>query len=120
MKLSEVDVRLYNKVFQLALQYTDKTLHDEHLGQQIRKLRDRHKEASNQESTPEKSSPIIRCSQHDDQNTSCPVCYPPVNVLFRVPDKETREQGSKDIQEAIVIETDDRIGQAGCRSGECD
>ena len=49
MKLTEADVELFSKVFQLALHYNDTRLHDEKLGKQIRELRDRHNEASNQQ-----------------------------------------------------------------------
>jgi len=133
MKLTELDVELFRKIFQLALQYTDTKLHDKSLGKQIRELRDRHNEASNfisyKESIPDK--PILRhptldrdvlmdCVEHDNQNVDCPICDPPVNSLSNALDRETREQRRKDMQEAINKETNTRIGQAGCIGGECD
>ena len=120
MKLSEEDVTLLSKIYQLAIQYADKQLHDDTLVNQIRALRDRYNEAAIQESPPKKPSSMVRCPEHDDQDTSCPVCYPPVNALSNVLDEETREQRSKEMQEAIEKETSSRIGQAGCRGGECD
>jgi len=118
MKLAESDVELFNKVFQLALHYNDTRLHDEKLGKQIRELRDRHNESSNQKSTPTTQRP----ANHPEncQNTSCVWCYPPVNALSNVLDEEIREQRSKEMQEAIDRETSIRIGQAGCRGGECE
>ena len=49
MKLSDQDVELQGKIFQLALRYVDHKIHDEYLGQQIRKLRDRFNKFSHQE-----------------------------------------------------------------------
>ena len=129
MKLSEEDVVLLSKIYQLAILHADEKLHDDRLANQIRALRDRYNEAAIKESPPEK--PILRhptldrdvlmdCLEHDNQNVDCPICYPPVNSLSNVLDKETREQRSKDMQEAIDKETSSRIGQAGCRGGECD
>ena len=129
MKLSEQDVVLLSKIYQLAIQYADKKLHDDKLIKQIKELRDRYNEASMQESTTEK--PILRhptldrdvlmdCLEHNNQNVDCPICYPPVNSLSNVLDKEIREQRSKDMQEAIDRETSSRIGQAGCVGGNCD
>ena len=43
-----------------------------------------------------------------------------MNALSNVLDRETREQRSKDMQEAIDRETSSRIGQAGCVGGNCD
>ena len=120
MKLSEEDVTLLSKIYQLAILHADKKLHDDKLANQIRALRDRYNEAAIKESTPKKPSSMVRCPEHDDQDTSCPVCYPPVNALSNVLDEETREQRSKEMQEAIEKETSSRIGQAGCRGGECD
>ena len=120
MKLSEEDVVLLRKIYQLAIQYADVKLHDDTLANQIRALRDRYNEAAIKESPSKKPSSMVRCPEHDDQDTSCPVCYPPVNALSNVLDEETREQRSKDMQEAIDKETSSRIGQAGCVGGECD
>ena len=129
MKLSEEDVILLRKIYQLAILYSDKTLHDDVLANRIRALRDRYNEAAMQESTTEK--PILRhptldrdvlmdCLEHDNQNVDCPICHPPVNSLSNVLDKEIREKRSKVMQEAIDRETNSRIGQAGCVGGECD
>ena len=129
MKLSEQDVVLLSKIYQLAIQYVENTIHDDKLVKQIRELRDRYNEASIKDNTPEK--PILRhptldrdvlmdCLEHDNQNVDCPICYPPVNALSNVLDKDTRKQRSKDMQEAILRETDARIGQAGCRGDDCD
>ena len=49
MKLSEQDVELQGKIFQSALEYVDHKIHDEYLGQQIRKFRDRFNQVSHQE-----------------------------------------------------------------------
>ena len=113
MKLSEQDVVLLSKIYQLAILHADKKLHDDTLANQIRALRDRYNEATMQESTPE---------DHPEncKDTSCVMCYPPVNALSNVLDKETREERSKEMQEAIDKETSSRIGQAGCVGGNCD
>ena len=113
MKLSEEDVTLLSKIYQLAILHADEKLHDDRLANQIRALRDRYNEASMQESTPE---------DHPEncKDTSCAMCYPPVNALSNVLDKETREERSKEMQVAIDKETSSRIGQAGCVGGNCD
>ena len=49
MKLSDQDVELQGKIFQLALRYVDHKIHDEYLGQKIRKFRDRFNKVSHQE-----------------------------------------------------------------------
>jgi hypothetical protein len=113
MKLSEQDVTLLSKIYQLAIQYADKKLHDDTLANQIRALRDRYNEASMQEGT-------LEDHPENCKDTSCVMCYPPVNALSNVLDRETREQRSKDMQEAIDRETSARIGRAGCRGNDCD
>ncbi len=113
MKLSEQDVTLLSKIYQLAILHADEKLHDDRLANQIRALRDRYNEAAIQESPPE---------DHPEncKDTSCVMCYPPVNALSNVLDKETREERSNEMQEAIDKETSSRIGQAGCVGGNCD
>ena len=113
MKLSEQDVALLSKIYQLAIQYAENKLHDEKLADQIRELRDRYNEAAMQEGT-------LEDHPENCKDTSCVMCYPPVNALSNVLDGETREQRSKDMQEAINRETSARIGRAGCRGNDCD
>jgi len=98
MKLSEHEVELLGKIFQLALRYVDKKLpHEQLLGQQIRALRDRHNEASIKESTPTEPTPIVRCEEHDDKRTDCGVCYP-----------------------APTDEESERLGQSTCPTNTCE
>ena len=98
MKLSEHEVELLGKIFQLALRYVDKKLpHEQLLGQQIRALRDRHNEASIKESTPTEPTPVVRCEEHDEKRTDCGVCNP-----------------------APTDEESERLGKSTCPTNTCE